>query len=122
MDFVDPYPMVCVLAPLTMMIQHTVQDNDNNFSFRKIYERLRAFVRYLKFGSCKSFSIVVLLCLHIINNYVGQSNDMPPFVNVDDGCRIYNSSDNCDVRIPGEPYDDFRYGDGAFFVMGAAAS
>ena len=29
---------------------------------------------------------------------------------------------NYDVRIPGEPYHDFRYSDVAFLVMDAAAS
>ncbi|KAH9174254.1 PhoD-like phosphatase-domain-containing protein [Lactarius sanguifluus] len=70
--------------------------NYNSPSFRKIYERLRAF---------------------IINNYAGQSNDTPPFVNADDAFRIYNGGGNYDSHTPGEHYHDFRYGDVAFFVM-----
>ena len=56
-------------------------------------------------------------CLQIINNYVGQSNDTPPFANADDAFRIYNANGNYDSRAPGQHYFDFRYGDVAFFVM-----
>jgi alkaline phosphatase D len=60
-----------------------------------------------------------MLCtrLQIIDNYVGQSNDAPPFANADDAFRIYNAEANYDSRVPGEHYYDFRYGDVAFFVM-----
>jgi alkaline phosphatase D len=57
------------------------------------------------------------MCLQIINNYVGQSNDTPPFANADDAFRIYNANGNYDSRVPGQHYYDFRYGDVAFFVM-----
>jgi alkaline phosphatase D len=57
------------------------------------------------------------LCSQIINNYFGQSNDTPPFVNADDAFRIYNAAGNYDALVPGEHYHDFRYGDVAFFVM-----
>lgn len=55
--------------------------------------------------------------MQIINNYVGQSNDTPPFVNADDAFRIYNAEANYDSRVSGQHYFDFRYGDVAFFVM-----
>jgi hypothetical protein len=55
--------------------------------------------------------------LQFINNYVGQSNDTPPFANADDAFRIYNAEGNYDSRVPGQHYHDFRYGDVAFFVM-----
>ncbi|KAN0141369.1 PhoD-like phosphatase domain containing protein [Lactarius tabidus] len=77
--------------------------NYNSPSFRKIYERLPIIHTYDDH--------------EIINNYIGQSNDTPPFVNADDAYRIYNGGGNYDARIPGEHYHDFRYGDVAFFVM-----
>ena len=55
--------------------------------------------------------------VQIINNYVGQSNDTPPFANADDAFRIYNAEGNYDSRVPGQHYFDFRYGDVAYFVM-----
>ena len=57
------------------------------------------------------------VCLQIINNYVGQSNDTPPFANAADAFSIYNANGNYDPRVPGQLYYDFRYGDVAFFVM-----
>ena len=60
---------------------------------------------------------MLLTSLQIINNYVGQSNDTPPFANADDAFRIYNADGNYDSRVPGQHYYDFRYGDVAFFVM-----
>ncbi|KAI9456226.1 PhoD-like phosphatase-domain-containing protein [Lactarius psammicola] len=77
--------------------------NYNSPSFRKIYERLPIIHTYDDH--------------EIINNYAGQSNDTPPFVNADDAFRIYNGGGNYDSRVPGEHYHDFRYGDVAFFVM-----
>ena len=60
---------------------------------------------------------VVQRASQIINNYVGQSNDTPPFANAEDAFRIYNADGNYDSRVPGQHYYDFRYGDVAFFVM-----
>ncbi|KAF8270392.1 PhoD-like phosphatase-domain-containing protein [Lactarius quietus] len=77
--------------------------NYNSPSFRKIYERLPIIHTYDDH--------------EIINNYVGQSNDTPPFVNADDAYRIYNGNGNYDSRVPGEHYHEFRHGDVAFFVM-----
>ncbi|KAH8983668.1 PhoD-like phosphatase-domain-containing protein [Lactarius hatsudake] len=77
--------------------------NYNSPSFRKIYERLPIIHTYDDH--------------EIINNYAGQSNDTPPFVNADDAFRIYNGGGNYDSHTPGEHYHDFRYGDVAFFVM-----
>ncbi|KAI9510376.1 PhoD-like phosphatase-domain-containing protein [Russula earlei] len=77
--------------------------NYNSASFRKVFERLPVIHAYDDH--------------EIINNYVGQSNDTPPFVNADDAFRIYNAGGNYDSRVPGQHYYDFRYGDVAFFVM-----
>lgn len=61
--------------------------------------------------------LLMSMCLQFINNYAGQSNDLPPFANADDAFRIYNANGNYDSRVPGQHYYDFRYGDVAFFVM-----
>ncbi|KAH9977249.1 PhoD-like phosphatase-domain-containing protein [Lactifluus volemus] len=77
--------------------------NYNSPSFRKVYERLPIIHAYDDH--------------EIINNYVGQSNDTPPFANANDAFRIYNANGNYDPHVPGHNYFDFRYGDVAFFVM-----
>ncbi|KAN0105236.1 PhoD-like phosphatase domain containing protein [Russula decolorans] len=77
--------------------------NYNSPSFRKIFERLPVIHAYDDH--------------EIINNYVGQSNDTPPFANAEDAFRIYNADGNYEPRVPGQHYYDFRYGDVAYFVM-----
>ncbi|KAH9967921.1 PhoD-like phosphatase-domain-containing protein [Russula dissimulans] len=77
--------------------------NYNSPSFRKVFERLPIIHTYDDH--------------EFINNYVGQSNDTPPFANANDAFRIYNAAGNYDSRVPGQHYYDFRYGDVAFFVM-----
>ncbi|KAI0290474.1 PhoD-like phosphatase-domain-containing protein [Russula brevipes] len=77
--------------------------NYDSPSFRKVFERLRTPANL--HASC------------IINNYIGQSNDTPPFVNADDAFRIYNADANYDPLVSGQRYYDFRHGDVAFFVM-----
>jgi len=77
--------------------------NYNSPSFRKIFERLPVIHAYDDH--------------EIFNNYIGQSNDTPPYANAEDAFRIYNADGNYDSRVPGQHYYDFRYGDVAFFVM-----
>ncbi|KAI0003310.1 PhoD-like phosphatase-domain-containing protein [Russula compacta] len=77
--------------------------NYNSPSFRKVFERLPLIHTYDDH--------------EFINNYIGQSNDTPPFANAEDAFRIYNGDANYDPRGPGLHYFDFRYGDVAFFVM-----
>jgi hypothetical protein len=72
----------------------------------------------MRFGpSLCDYSRCCSTCLQIINNYVGQSNDTPPFANAEDAFRIYNADGNYEPRVPGQHYYDFRYGDVAYFVM-----
>jgi len=77
--------------------------NYNSPSFRRVFERLPIIHTYDDH--------------EFINNYVGQSNDTPPFPNANDAFQIYNAAGNYDSRVPGQHYFDFRYGDVAFFVM-----
>ncbi|KAI0253905.1 PhoD-like phosphatase-domain-containing protein [Lactifluus subvellereus] len=77
--------------------------NYNSPSFRRVYERLPIIHTYDDH--------------EFINNYVGHSNDTPPFENANDAFRIYNADGNYDPRVPGLHYYDFRYGNVAFFVM-----
>lgn len=74
----------------------------------------------MRFGCSPSVCDVSRSCLtylQFINNYIGQSNDTPPFANANDAFRLYNADGNYDSRVPGQHYYDFRYGDVAFFVM-----
>jgi alkaline phosphatase D len=44
--------------------------------------------------------------LQFINNYAGQSNDVPPFANADDAFRIHHTDGNYELRVPGQHYYD----------------
>ncbi|KAF8876036.1 PhoD-like phosphatase-domain-containing protein [Gymnopilus junonius] len=72
-------------------------------SFRKVYEQLPIFHAYDDH--------------EFINNYIGNSQDIPPFANASDAYNIYAGNANYDPANPGQNFYDFQYGDVAFFVM-----
>ncbi|KAF8964137.1 PhoD-like phosphatase-domain-containing protein [Flammula alnicola] len=72
-------------------------------SFRKVYEQLPIFHAYDDH--------------EFVNNYVGKSEDVPPFVNASDAYNIYAGNANYDSSQPGQNFYDFQHGDVAFFVM-----
>ncbi|KAH9483815.1 hypothetical protein JR316_0003293 [Psilocybe cubensis] len=69
-------------------------------SFRKVYEQLPIIFAYDDH--------------EFINNYGGNSLDLPPFANASNAYHIYAGSTNYDAH---ENYYDFQHGDIAFFVM-----
>ncbi|PPQ90134.1 hypothetical protein CVT25_012303 [Psilocybe cyanescens] len=72
-------------------------------SFKKVYEQLPIFYAYDDH--------------EFVNNYGGNSLDVPPFENASNAYNIYAGNTNYDPIHPGENFYDFQHGDVAFFVM-----
>ncbi|KAF4615182.1 hypothetical protein D9613_002827 [Agrocybe pediades] len=73
-------------------------------SFKKVYEQLPIFHAYDDH--------------EFINNYIGNSQDVPPFVNASSAYDLYAGNANYDSVRPGHNYYQFQHGDAAaFFVL-----
>ncbi|CAA7270163.1 unnamed protein product [Cyclocybe aegerita] len=72
-------------------------------SFRKIYEQLPIIHAYDDH--------------EFINNYAGNSEQAPPFVNASGAYNIYAAKPNYDPIHPDQTFYNFQHGDVAFFVM-----
>ncbi|KAJ3490705.1 hypothetical protein NLJ89_g11411 [Agrocybe chaxingu] len=72
-------------------------------SFRKIYEQLPIIHAYDDH--------------EFINNYAGNSEQAPPFVNASGAYNIYAAKPNYDPVHPDQSFYNFQHGDVAFFVM-----